>query len=144
MPTQEPIDSYKVTITGDGTRVEKSVPPHVAIEVIRLVAAVEARHSRNMAMSGRGPRQPDLAEFLEKHSPANNIERVTATAMFLREQGFLYFDHDLLRSTMRKAGLAVPKNVPRDVGAARKKGWIEENPLVSGELSLTTTGIAAV
>jgi hypothetical protein len=145
MSPDEPIDTYTVTVTGEGTRVQKSVPPHVAIEVIRLVATVETRHSRAVTLSGgRGLREPDLADFLEKYLPANNAERVTATAMFLREQGFLYFDHEFLRSTMRKGRLSVPKNLPRDVGAACGNGWMAQNPLRPGEMSLTTVGIAAV
>jgi hypothetical protein len=145
VPINEPLDSYTVTVTGDGTRVEKTVPTHVAIEVIRLVAAVEARHSRAATIrGGRGLKEHDLAEFIEECVPTNNAERVAATAMFLREQGYLSFDREFLRSTMRKGRLTVPKNLPRDVASARANGWVEENPLITGELSLTEAGIAAV
>ena len=138
------IDTYTVTVVGEGTKVEKTVPADVAIEVIRLIAAVEARHSRRSQMiGGRGPREPDLAGFLEKCSPATNVERLTATAMFLREQGYGYFDRESLRSTMRKARLT-PTNISRDITTARLKGWISESATVTGELSLTSVGIEAV
>src|SRR4051812_4897560 len=94
---QEELDTYEVTVVGPGTRMERTIPAHVAFDVIERLMSAEAERSRRLSIQGF-PEGDDLDAFLDDADAATNTKRIVATALFLRRQGVASFTRERIRA----------------------------------------------
>ena len=143
MAPEDELDPYQITITGRGTTVERTVPPHLAFEVIELVFGDEVASSRRLMMRG-SPQRDDLGAFLEDVAATNNAKRIAAVALFMRRQGAGPLTRETVRNTFQEYNVVPPANIPRDFAAAIDRGWIAPEPGRSDLFVLTNSGWEAV
>jgi hypothetical protein len=153
-------EHFTVSIKGDGVTVEKSVPAHVARQMISLImggtvsyeplpreeAPIFTNDAAGLAHSSRpGSRRTSLREFLEETQATRHPDKITAIAQYLalHEKADL-FTRDEIKGRYRSAGEAAPANFPRDFGWAVRNGWIAEDSKSSGSFYVTSKGRAAV
>lgn len=152
---------YQVTIEGEGTRIERRIDQHQLLRVLSVVLGTggggvaesgalggasgpspSAGSASATAVSARG-RQGDqtIGEFLSGCNAGSNAERIAGIAMYLQEYlGDESVSKDALPTWFRKAGLPIPKNLPRDLAAAVKKNLIAEEHDQDGLYYVTGTG----
>lgn len=144
---------YTVSIRGNGIEVEKSVPAHVARQVINAVmggavsdsASVSGKHADGASAASSGARRTSLREFLEESQARRNPDKITAIAeyVFQFEEIELFTKEDI-RGRFRLSGEAAPANYPRDFTWAVKNGWISEDPKSPASFYVTQKGRNAI
>jgi hypothetical protein len=153
-------EHFMVSIKGDGVTVEKSVPAHVARQMIALImggavsyepvsreeTSVSTNGAAGLAHSSRpGSRRTSLREFLEETQATRHPDKITAIAEYLAlHERVDLFTKDEIRGRYRSAGEAAPANFPRDFAWAVRNGWIAEDSKSSGSFYVTSKGRAAV
>src|ERR1700730_764236 len=161
MEVESSEELYAVSIEGNGITIQKSVPAHIARQMINVImggAIVDepvSRHdaavSTNDASLGTGHvppvggRRTSLREFLDESQASRNPDKITAIAEYLLvHEAIELFTRDDIKGRYRAAGEAAPANFPRDFTWAVKNGWVAEDPKSQGSFYVTQKGRNAI
>lgn len=153
-------DLYAVSIDGNGIKIQKSVPAHIARQMVNVimggaipcepVSRQEAPVSKNSSSgTGHAPpsggRRTSLREFLDESKASRNPDKITAIAEYLVvHEAIELFTRDDIKGRYRVAGEAAPANFPRDFAWAVKNGWVAEDTKTQGSYYVTQKGRAAI
>ncbi len=156
MPSDDDDETIVVKITGKGIDLERrlgisALPPLMAFLFSRDAQhemPASLRHTREAtAMSprlhiGAMERPVGVAEYLRDKRPQTSSDAILVLAGFLElHENRRPFSREDIRRMIRAARLPEPANLPRDVGVAVAKGYIQ--PLGDG-FQLTNSGLDLV
>jgi hypothetical protein len=154
-PTTSPEpDAYKISLTGPGISVERSIPVDKALQIVAIVlggtaAAQIPRSSGSPAAIarpfGESDRRKALREFWDEVEPKRMPDRIVTIGCYLqRFSGQESFTRDDVKRQFRVAGEAIPGNLHRDWTWAVANGWIAEVHDAPGFFYVTSKGEKAV
>lgn len=145
---------FKLTLTGPGVDLSRSVSAHVAGQIMMLVVtgttganapAVDRGVKGQVIQTARHSAPPSMREFFNSCNPTRGPERIAAIAYHLRTYRVLesFKKEDVVRG-FEDAKEPVPKNLPRDLAWTIQIGWIAVKTGDKDTYYLTRTGNDAV
>jgi len=144
---------YTISIKGNGVAVEKSVPAHVARQVINAlmggavgeIASASGKRADGVSAASSGARRISLREFLEESGAKRNPDKIITIAEYLfKFEETEVFTREDIRGRYRLAGEATPANFPRDFAWAVRNGWVAEDAKSPGSFYVTQKGRNAI
>jgi hypothetical protein len=153
------VGKFRVRLEGDGINIDRSIDPSTAVRLMAALMDVAAGGDMTGSPSTGGG-QPDpppqeqtppagngavsLREYLDAHDAKRNVEKIVAIGEYLKtHRGVDVFKSADLEKGFRDASEAVPGNLGRDVGWAKRNGWIAPGEK-RGEYYVTDTGRKAL
>lgn len=146
---------YKITIEGPETKVSRAVDEEVANSILTQLlgggspftstgqgtSTKNTREGNKESESSQTPNSVPVNEFMAGLNIDNNVDRIAAVALYLRDQlGQRSMNKDEIANWFQKSGQAAPKNLPRDIQSAVKKNLIAEDNNEGGQYFVTNTG----
>ncbi len=142
---------FKVTVSGEGVSVDRTVSQETALSVIAIIMGRTATEPKRgsapitATRAGVGTHVPESAgEYLAESKAKRHPEKILALGAFLTETGRQTFTSDEVKAQFPMAGEPVPANFPRDFAWAVRIRWIAESPGMGGHYYVTKTGLEAV
>jgi hypothetical protein len=155
-------DGFKVSIKGPGINVEREVPEAQANAL--LVALLTGKPpapsgdpshppaSKANASTGGAPgalttdvEADSLAGYLAAANARTGPEKITCIGAYLKKyEKVESFDRSALEERFPAAGESVPKNLPRDLKEAVRRGWIASKVGEAGTYYVTGSGLKAI
>lgn len=150
--------SYKISISGDGVKIEKEISADTARLVVNIVMGGQASDAPAGSVSGASigvganasPKPQStthagtklsLREFFNECEASTNQEKITAIAAHMKIYGGkVQFLREEVLTGFRQAGEVAPKNYHRDFSKAVASGWIAEDTGNAGSFYITHTG----
>jgi hypothetical protein len=138
-----------ITIKGEGISVERKVDEQLASKILSLcmIARVEGEVvEKSVSSTPLDPSHGTLsvespAEYLNRHTPKRNPDKILAFAQYLKEAKNKDSFHPLeIKMLYRDAGEVLPANLSRDFQWVTKIGWIAPDPKKKGNFYVTNTG----
>ncbi len=144
-----PDEDFALKLVGEGISVEKKVSKQIAMAVLAAVASGGAAAAPvERVEADTQPRKnpaPSLREFLTESRASTNAKKITALGHYVcHYEGKESFSNNDIKEGFRRAREVIPKNLPRDIGAAIKAGLIEEAPGKAGRYYVTQKGMQLV
>ncbi|MHA7818675.1 MAG: hypothetical protein ACX930_03395 [Erythrobacter sp.] len=149
---QEENEKVTVTIEGNGISFQREIDLNQAGAIISAVLGgfAQPKNPGNVSSaigdhsnSTLGEETPlSMREFLDELEVTTNAETVVAIAEFHRQSGTTYVSRDDVAQGFADASMPEPSNLPRDIGTARKKGWLAYKAGSKDEFYVTKTGRA--
>lgn len=152
-----PEEGYTVAIRGENLSFKEKATGQQLLDILSVLLGGEAsettvKGSAAAAMEQAGtsdsgssttsgaPRK-SIAEFLDEVAASTNYDRIAAFCLYARE----YLDRetvsqDALPRFFERAGRPVPKNLPRDVKKAVKRGLVSRSHEDGDALYVTASG----
>lgn len=149
---------YKLSITGPGVAIERDITDGQLIQIVSIALGseswpvvppsgnlpvdleVSAPDSRSAPPSTQKPKL-SIREFISSLKTDSNPARIAAIALYIREHlGEDRLDRGSIANWFTKAGLSVPRNLPRDIQNAVRQGLIAVDPQSSDRFYVTAKG----
>lgn len=141
-------EKIKITIRGEGLTYEKVVDKNTAGQIIALcLSAEDEAHSntktdRPVFIGLAGSQRESATEYLNRHVPKRNPDKILALAGFLKEfHNKDSFQQGEIKSLFRDAGEIIPANLTRDFKWTVSNGWIAQDSSKKGSFYITNTGM---
>jgi hypothetical protein len=138
----------KITIKGAGLSYEKVIDESTAGQVMALCLSsgdeehVGAKTAQPASIRRAGSQRESAAEYLNRHAPKRNPDKILTLAGFLKEfHNKDSFQQGEIKSLFRDAGELIPANLTRDFKWAVSSGWIAPDPAKKGSFYITNTGM---
>lgn len=149
---QKPEKQYKLTLGGDGLKIEREIPESLALQVVSLVMGGHSAGidiSKPRFLTGQklpiGGVQMSLREFMDASGAKRNPEKIVAIGAYFKQQlGQEVFTRKEVKLQFKNAAEAVPGNYTRDFDWAVNNGWLAPNPGAPKDYYVTKTGFVAI
>lgn len=134
---------YRLTLEGDGLRLERTLDRDEAHRVLALVLGWEPAAPAPAAVGTTAKPMQSAREALDASGASSNPEKILAFAVHLeRDEGKQHFTRLDIKRCFAAAREAPPHNLNRDFVTAVSYGWIHEE--ANGRSYATTTGRSAI
>jgi hypothetical protein len=138
-----PSGPYRLTLEGDGLKLERSLDRDEAHRVLAMVLGMQTASPLPAAAAGSGPPLLSAREALDASQASSNPEKILAFAVHLeRDEGKPHFTRLDIKRCFSSAREPPPHNLNRDFVTAVSYGWIHEE--ANGRAYATTTGRSAI
>jgi hypothetical protein len=156
MSDEKGAERFKITVEGDGLKLDRSIDESRAREIINILMGgaaapppgtprIEPLQGPLNAASGQPGVRLSLREFLNIAQAANWPAKITAIGVYLQDhEGQADFTREDVRARFRHAGEGQPGNYHRDFAVAVGNGWVAEDSRKPGSHYVTNTGRQAV
>lgn len=141
-------NKIKITIKGAGLSYEKEIDENIAGQVMALCLSFQDTgtdlvKSRLESPARRlGAQRESAAEYLNRHAPKRNPDKILTLAGFLKESHNKdSFQQGEIKSLFRDAGELMPANLTRDFKWVVSSGWIAPDSNKKGSFYITNTGL---
>jgi hypothetical protein len=139
----------KITLKGAGLSYEREVDEATAGQIMALCLssqeiALPSKSTPSSLLDTKraGSRGESAAEYLNRHAPKRNPDKILALAGFLKEAHRKEsFQQGEIKSLFRDAGELIPANLNRDFKWVVSNGWIAPDPGKKGNFYITNTGM---
>lgn len=137
----------KITLNGTGLAYKSEVDETIAGQILALCLSQKTGATPKGITLPTGERkQPgtqreSAAEYLNRHAPTRNPDKILTLAGFLKESHNKdTFEQGEIKSLFRDAGELIPANLNRDFKWVVSNGWIAPDPTKKGSFYITNTG----
>jgi len=141
-------NKIKITIKGAGLSYEKEIDENTAGQVMALCLSSQDSGSDSgkiglgLPIRRSGSQRESAAEYLNRHAPKRNPDKILTLAGFLKESHDKdSFQQGEIKSLFRDAGELMPANFTRDFKWVVSSGWIAPDPSKKGSFYITNTGM---
>lgn len=141
-------NKIKITIKGAGLSYEKEIGEDVAGQIMALCLSFQegdldsGKAGSGLQVRRSGPQRESAAEYLNRHAPKRNPDKILTLAGFLKESHNKdSFQQGEIKSLFRDAGELMPANLTRDFKWVVSSGWIAPDPTKKGSFYITNTGL---
>lgn len=141
-------NKIKITIKGAGLSYEKEIDENTAGQVMALCLSSQdgspdsGTHGLGLPIRRSGSQKESAAEYLNRHAPRRNPDKILTLAGFLKESHNKdSFQQGEIKSLFRDAGELLPANLTRDFKWVVSSGWIAPDPVKKGSFYITNTGM---
>lgn len=141
-------NKIKITIKGAGLSYEREIDESTAGQIMALCLSSQESGSDSgkvgLGLSTRrvGSQRESAAEYLNRHAPKRNPDKILTLAGFLKESHNKdSFQQGEIKSLFRDAGELIPANLTRDFKWVVSSGWIAPDPAKKGSFYITNTGL---
>jgi hypothetical protein len=141
-------NKIKLSIKGAGLSYESEIDQNTAGQVMALCLTSDnlPKNSPVSALSvNTKPHslvKESAAEYLYRHSPQRNPDKILALAGYLKEfHNKEAFQPGEIKSLFRDAGELMPANITRDFKTVVSSGWIAPDHFKKGSYYITNTGM---
>ncbi len=140
--------NIRITIKGAGLSYAKNIDQDVAGQIMALclssqdIGADSIKRRLTTLGSRPGSQRESAAEYLNRHAPKRNPDKILALAGFLRAaHNKDSFQPSEIKGLFRDAGELTPANFRRDFKWVVSSGWIAEDQAKRGIYYITNTGL---
>lgn len=137
----------KIVLTGAGLSYESQIDEVLAGHIMALcLAPQDGAGSKpaglpNAVQKATGSQQESAAEYLNRHAPKRNPDKILTLAGFIKDiHNKDAFEQGEIKSLFRDAGELIPANLNRDFKWVVSNGWIAPDPKKKGSFYVTNTG----
>lgn len=139
-------DAIRITIKGAGLSYSKEIDEQVAGQIMALCLSSQdigvAPQRSRLGTAGSGSQKESAAEYLNRHAPKRNPDKILTLAGFLKESHSKDSFQPLeIKSLFRDAGEVSPANFTRDFKWVVSSGWIAPDNAKRGSYYITNTGV---
>lgn len=141
-------NKIKITIKGAGLSYEREIDESTAGQVMALCLSSQESGSDSgkvgleLPVRRLGSQRESAAEYLNRHAPRRNPDKILTLAGFLKESHNKdSFQQGEIKSLFRDAGELIPANLTRDFKWVVSSGWIAPDPAKKGSFYITNTGL---
>lgn len=123
------------------------IGPETAGRIMELCLTVSSQDSSKTPVSFAPERhdvssQESLVEYLSRHSPRRNPDKILTVAGYTKEMLEKPFFHpNEIRNLFKDAGEMLPANFNRDFRWAIRSAWIAKDPSKKNNFYVTNTGL---
>lgn len=152
-----PPGEYKVSLTGPGTNLERTIPFDVFRRIIMLLYEMQGDQPPRVSHPSTAPAfpheqralagepSPSLREFLDRQGANTNPKKIAAVGAYRKTfGGENSFSPEELTQAFLDAGEPAPANLPRDIRKTVKNGWIARRPGEDDIYYVTGSGEKAI
>lgn len=139
----------KLSIKGGGLSYAADISPDVAGKIMELCLTSGSQGGVMKAL-GMTPQhetsnQESLVEYLSRHSPRRNPDKILTVAGYIKEMLSKQFFHpNEIRNFFKDAGEMLPANFNRDFRWAIRSAWIAKDPSKKNNYYVTNTGLKVI
>jgi hypothetical protein len=137
----------KITISlkGFGLSYVSHIDEGIAGQIMALCLASQGGAKGAVGLTGAtrqgGAQRESAAEYLNRHAPKRNPDKILTLAGYLKEAHSKdAFQQGEIKSLFRDAGELLPANLNRDFKWVVSNGWIAPDPSKKGSFYVTNTG----
>lgn len=141
-------NKIKISIKGAGLSYEKEIDEITAGQVMALCLSSQDGSSDSgnarlgLPVHHSGSQRESAAEYLNRHAPKRNPDKILALAGFLKESHNKdSFQQGEIKSLFRDAGELLPANLTRDFKWVVSSGWIAPDSTKKSSFYITNTGM---
>ena len=141
-------NKIKISIKGAGLSYEKEMDENTAGQVMALCLSSQdggfdtVKSGAGLPLRRQGSQRESAAEYLNRHAPKRNPDKILTLAGFLKESHNKdSFQQGEIKSLFRDAGELLPANLTRDFKWVVSSGWIAPDPAKKGSFYITNTGL---
>lgn len=136
----------KLSIKGGGLSYASDVSPEIAGKIMEICLASKSQRDsvtvQDIGSYSRAPNQESLVEYLSRHSPRRNPDKILTVAGYTKEMLDKQFFHpNEIRNLFKDAGEMLPANFSRDFRWAIRSAWIAKDPSKKNNFYVTNTGL---
>jgi hypothetical protein len=139
-------DKIRITIKGAGLSYSKEIDEQIAGQVMAMCLSSQDSGSvpqqSRLGSTRSGSQKESAAEYLNRHAPKRNPDKILTLAGFLKESHNKdSFQPPEIKSLFRDAGEVSPANFTRDFKWVVSSGWIAPDNAKKGSYYITNTGV---
>lgn len=138
---------YKLSLTGDGIRIDKEIPEFLASQIISLVMGGYPTETSVIAarkLPSIGGRL-SLREFMDEAGARRNAEKIVAIGTYLMQNlNQESFTKKEVKLQFKNAAEPVPGNYARDFDWAVSNGWLAPSVGSHRDYYVTKKGLEAI
>jgi len=136
----------KLSIRGGGLSYIADINPETAGKIMEICLTVPQQNnavsSKSSVPTHEMPSQESLVEYVSRHSPRRNPDKILTVAGYIKEILQKSFFHpNEIRNLFRDAGEMLPANFNRDFRWAIRSAWIAKDPAKKNNFYVTNTGL---
>lgn len=138
-------EKISLSIDGQGINVKKDIDKQKFVKIMSIIFSDQPKvnfdEGNENKEEERSERLTSISEFMNDLDARTNFNKIAAIAMYHEDiLDNSSINKDIIPRWFSKAGLSVPKNLPRDIKTAIKKDLIAEVHNEKHEYYITNTG----